>query len=178
MHVAVDAPEEGEIRVERRDAVREGVIDLDCDDVVRADIEVGRRVENKGCEPSSMVAKSIAVDVDDRNDVRSVEFEEQPPSRFVRADQIVPAIPTNPAIIITAAVLSVEVVPGVWQIHQRPPGIVEAVGLRAGDSICGKPPARVEIDVFARIDWRRIRLTQNSRGRNSKCRREKEKEES
>src|ERR1041384_4967720 len=108
MHITINAAEEGEIRIERRDAVCEGVVDLDCDDVVRADINVGRRVEHERGEPSSVVAKFIAVYVDARNDVRSVEFEEQPPSRLVSADSVVQAIPADAAIIVISAILPVE----------------------------------------------------------------------
>src|ERR1017187_235627 len=173
MYVAVDAPEEGEIRVERRDVGVEGVIDLYRDDVVAADVHVGRHIVNERRKTTLMLADEIAVHINIRNDVRSVEFEEQPPSRFVGADGVVQAIPANPTVVIIASVLPIEVVPRMRQIQQRPRGIVETVRLRAGDVLADEPPPRVEIDVFAWIGWRRIRLTENSRSRNRQRRHEK-----
>src|ERR1039457_6839188 len=151
MHIAVDAAEEGEIRIERRYVGVECVIDLYRDDVIRADIDIRCHIVNKRRESALMLADEIAVHINIRNDVRAVEFEEQPPSRFVRADQVVHAIPADAAIIIASSILSVEVVPRVRQIQQRPRGIVETVRLRTGDILPDESPARVEIYVFAWI---------------------------
>src|ERR1039457_5219812 len=166
MRVPVNAAEESEIRIKRRDAGISGVVDLYRDDVIRADIDIRRHIENERRESALMLADEIAVYINIRNDVRSVELEEQPPSGFVRADQVVHAIPADAAIIIASSILSVEVVPRVRQIQQRPRGIVETVRLRTGDILPDESPARVEIDIFAWIGGRGVRLTENSRCRN------------
>src|ERR1017187_6871097 len=117
MHVPIDAAPEREIRIEWRDVGVKGVIDFYRDDVIRTDIHVGGHIVNERRKTALMLANEIAVYINIRNDVRSVEFEEQPPSGFVGADQVVHAIPADATVIIASSILSVEVVPRVGQIQ-------------------------------------------------------------
>src|SRR5947207_8909641 len=67
------------------------------------------------------------------------------------------SIPADAAIVIVAAVLAVEGVPGVREIHAGPCRVVERDILRPGGIGFVELPRAVEADVAARICRRRVR---------------------
>jgi len=69
--------------------------------------------KTKAANPPPWSPSLLPLTVDDRNDVRSVEFQEQALSRFVGADCVVQAIPADAAVVIIASILSIEIVPRV-----------------------------------------------------------------
>jgi hypothetical protein len=49
-------------------------------------------------------------------------------------------VPTDAAVVIIAAVLTIEVVPSVRQIYERPTRVIKTVGLRARDILADEAP--------------------------------------
>ena len=114
MRVSIEAAEEGEVGVERRDVGVEGVVDLDGDDVVRADADIRCDVKDESRETALMFAERIAVDPNVRDGEGGVEFQKEMAAGVVGGNDVVGAIPADAAVI-SAAVLAVEVIPGVGE---------------------------------------------------------------
>lgn len=113
MHVAINAAEECEIRRERRDAGIGGIVHFDSDDVVGADVEPGCHIENERRESALVFARQIAVYINIRNDIGTVEFEEETAVGVAGVRGVVGSIPADASVVIVAPVLPIEVIPSV-----------------------------------------------------------------
>ena len=103
-----------------------------------------------------MLAQVIAVHPDIGDKKSSVEFQKQAATGIGVVRGNMGSVPADAAVVIIAAVLAIEVVPGVRQIYQRPTGVIEAVRLRAGDILPDEAPARVERKIGAMREGRGV----------------------
>src|SRR6266436_2026128 len=125
MHVAIKAATESEVRAQRRDIRVRSVVDLDSDNVVRADGDVGGCVKCESPETALVLAQEVAIEIHVCDIKRAVELEEKMTACIAAVHSVVAAIPADAAVIIVAAVLAIEIVPGVRQDDLRPGRIVE-----------------------------------------------------
>src|SRR5262249_25994089 len=114
------------------------------EDAIPADREVRRDVPAKGGKTARVLADECAVDVQVGDQAGAVELEEQLPAGLVVRDRVMPAVPADAAGIVVAAVLPVQVIPGVGHVHGPPRGVGERAGLCPGTVATAEPPGGVE----------------------------------
>src|SRR5208283_6183529 len=100
MHVAIDAAPEREIRIQRREVGIEGIVELDGNDIVRADIDVRRRIKNECGKTALMFAEIIPVDPNAGVRERAVKFQEKVESGKTVAHRVMSSIPADAPVVI------------------------------------------------------------------------------
>ena len=148
LHVAVDAAVEGEVGLLGVDAVVLGVVDGD-PERVRARLDEVRDVDAEGRVAAVVMAAGDAVDLDVGGGVDALELEvDNLAGRVERGDLERALVDAGPAPVVVAAILTVEVVPRVRDVHRNRgvPGLGEGpalveVRVRAhAPSFLGSPP--------------------------------------
>src|SRR5579862_7123029 len=158
MHIAINAAKKCEIRVERRDIRVEGVVYLDRNHVVSAEVHIRRHVKSKRRKTALMLSEQIPIDVNIRNEKCPVELQKHLAPAVTAIDRVMRSIPANAAIIIIAAILAVQIVPGVRQIQVRPRRIIEGWVLRSGNILPDKTPIGINDRIDAMVRRRNINL--------------------
>src|SRR5436305_1619299 len=93
------------------------------------------------------IAGALAVDIDLRRQRRALEAKEQPLARELRRDHQRSPIPSRPAVVVVAAVLAVEVVPGVRQTNGLPGRVVKLSRTRRRDILADESPVLIEVQL-------------------------------
>ena len=124
----------------------QGVAYLHGKTVISAGGEIGRQIPHEGGEAAAMLADEGAVDVKIGAEIGTVELDEQLLAGQAGRHCIMLAIPADAAVVVIAAVLPVQIIPGVRQSYARPGRVVEGDGLGMRDVLADETPGIIEAE--------------------------------
>src|ERR1035437_6201638 len=125
MNVTVNSAKEREVGVQRRNIGIERVVHLDGDDIVRAHSDIGGYIEHECGKTALMLSDERAVHIHVGDDIRAIELQKQLPVRVRAIYRVVSSVPANAPVVVVAAILTIEIVPSVWDANRSPREIIK-----------------------------------------------------